>query len=168
MRFGRNWPRLTGCKSITVTQSESLMMMSLFSGNGLIIASTCSVILGLTFGGVRWPWSSPRVIAPIVLGIVGLGLSLLYEFNVPSHPTASNIPPSHTLIDTISLDPKGYIVKSYHLRRVGRVNQTCTNLANTTKVSRDLFAKHGHVLCNLYVLATFLPANPSNVILVYL
>ncbi|KAJ7661318.1 MFS general substrate transporter [Mycena polygramma] len=37
-------------------------------GNALIMASACSCMVALTWGGVRFPWSSPRILVPLVLG----------------------------------------------------------------------------------------------------
>ncbi|KAI0007192.1 major facilitator superfamily domain-containing protein [Xylariaceae sp. FL0662B] len=41
-------------------------------GNVLLIASTVSVLIALTWAGAIHPWSSPLVIIPLVLGIIGL------------------------------------------------------------------------------------------------
>ncbi|TCD63100.1 hypothetical protein EIP91_006004 [Steccherinum ochraceum] len=56
-------------------------------GNALIIASTTSCIIALTWGGVHLPWSSPQVIVPLVVGVLGLAISLLYEFRWATKPT---------------------------------------------------------------------------------
>ncbi|KAF8996657.1 iron permease [Cyathus striatus] len=48
-------------------------------GNILIIASSSACIIALTWGGVVYPWSSARVLVPLVLGIVGLILTFMYE-----------------------------------------------------------------------------------------
>lgn len=40
-------------------------------GNAIFIASTCSMLVGLIMGGAIYPWSSFRVILPIVLGVLG-------------------------------------------------------------------------------------------------
>ncbi|PSR79405.1 hypothetical protein PHLCEN_2v7050 [Hermanssonia centrifuga] len=56
-------------------------------GNILIISSTCSSILGLTWGGIRYPWSSPSVLVPLILGLVGLGFAFLYEIKWAKQPT---------------------------------------------------------------------------------
>jgi MFS family permease len=41
-------------------------------GSFLVITSTVAIIFALTYGGARYPWSSWRVIVPLVLGLVGL------------------------------------------------------------------------------------------------
>jgi MFS family permease len=50
-------------------------------GNITLIASTVSILWALTYGGARDPWSSPRIITPLVLGLVGLVLLFLYEMS---------------------------------------------------------------------------------------
>ncbi|KAJ7828266.1 iron permease [Mycena olivaceomarginata] len=47
-------------------------------GNILVVASTTSVMIGLTWGGVQY--------ACLILGCVGLGLFLWYEFTVATNP----------------------------------------------------------------------------------
>lgn len=47
-------------------------------GNALFLTSITSILLGLTFGGVVAPWSSYRVIVPLVLG--GLGWIAFHVF----------------------------------------------------------------------------------------
>ncbi|KAJ6529981.1 MFS general substrate transporter [Mycena vulgaris] len=56
-------------------------------GNALIMASACSCLLALTWGGVRFPWSSPRVLSPLVIGLFGLGAAQYYEYWCPVQPT---------------------------------------------------------------------------------
>lgn len=42
-----------------------------YLGNATFIASICAVLFGLITGGTMHPWSSWRVILPLVLGAVG-------------------------------------------------------------------------------------------------
>lgn len=42
------------------------------AGNVLLIASTASVLIALTWAGSQYSWSSHRVVVPLVLGLVGL------------------------------------------------------------------------------------------------
>ncbi|KAF8322733.1 MFS general substrate transporter [Clavulina sp. PMI_390] len=56
-------------------------------GNLLIIGSTTSFILALTWGGVEYSWSSYHVIVPLVFGILGLIGSVVYEAYIPKYPT---------------------------------------------------------------------------------
>lgn len=48
-------------------------------GNAILIASTFSILWALTYGGSKDPWSSPRIVTPLVLGLVGLALFYFYE-----------------------------------------------------------------------------------------
>jgi hypothetical protein len=59
------------------------------SGNILVVASTTSVMIGLTWGGVQYAWSSARILTSLILGCVGLGLFLWYEFTVATNPIVS-------------------------------------------------------------------------------
>ncbi|KAI0436182.1 DNA repair protein RAD50 [Xylaria telfairii] len=43
-----------------------------YVGNALLIAATVSVLYATTYGGTREPWSSWRIILPLVLGLLGL------------------------------------------------------------------------------------------------
>ncbi|KAJ6544422.1 MFS general substrate transporter [Mycena capillaripes] len=56
-------------------------------GNALIIASATSCMLALTWGGVRYSWSSPRVLGPLLLGLLGLVVAQYYEWRWPVQPT---------------------------------------------------------------------------------
>ena len=56
------------------------------SGNGIVIASTVAMNLALTWGGVQYSWSSYHVMVPLMIGIAGLGLFLIYETRFPQEP----------------------------------------------------------------------------------
>ncbi|GJE91675.1 MFS general substrate transporter [Phanerochaete sordida] len=55
-------------------------------GNALIIASSTSCVLGLTWGGIRYPWTSSHVLAPLMTGIIGIVVFLVYEAIFPREP----------------------------------------------------------------------------------
>ncbi|GJE88880.1 MFS general substrate transporter [Phanerochaete sordida] len=55
-------------------------------GNVLIIASSSACVIGLTWGGVQFPWTSAHVLAPLILGLVGIIGFLVYEALVASEP----------------------------------------------------------------------------------
>ena len=59
------------------------------SGNLIVVASTTSFIIGLTWGGVNFPWSSAHVLVPLILGGVGLIGFMLYEGFVAKEPLVS-------------------------------------------------------------------------------
>ncbi|KIP03771.1 hypothetical protein PHLGIDRAFT_77045 [Phlebiopsis gigantea 11061_1 CR5-6] len=50
-------------------------------GNGLVIGSASSVVIALTWGGVRYPWVSVHTLTPLILGLIGLVFFLIYEVN---------------------------------------------------------------------------------------
>ena len=56
------------------------------SGNFLIISSSSAVVIGLTWGGVQYTWTSAKVLAPLVVGLVGMVLFVLYEAKVAKNP----------------------------------------------------------------------------------
>ncbi|KAG8874652.1 hypothetical protein FRB97_005748 [Tulasnella sp. 331] len=63
---------------------DSLLLLR--SGNFLVVSATTATIIGRTWGGVRYPWSSWHVLVPLVLGFVGLAGFLVYEANFPVEP----------------------------------------------------------------------------------
>ncbi|KAI0656186.1 iron permease [Cubamyces menziesii] len=50
-----------------------------WTGNSVIVASTVLVFLGLTWGGLRFPWVSAQVLAPIIIGSIGIVLFFVLE-----------------------------------------------------------------------------------------
>ncbi|KAF4629175.1 hypothetical protein G7Y89_g8972 [Cudoniella acicularis] len=48
-------------------------------GNALLIASVVAVLIALTYGGTSHPWSSWRVVLPLVLGFLGIIAFHIYE-----------------------------------------------------------------------------------------
>ncbi|KAJ7589047.1 Mfs1.2 [Mycena floridula] len=55
-------------------------------GNALIITSTISMVIGLTWGGVVYEWQSPRVLIPLILGIAGIAVFFVYEARYCRNP----------------------------------------------------------------------------------
>lgn len=53
------------------TPSQSKIHQMDWLGNAIFIPSMISLLLGLVMGGIQHPWSSWRIILPIVLGIIG-------------------------------------------------------------------------------------------------
>ncbi|EKM52340.1 uncharacterized protein PHACADRAFT_211610 [Phanerochaete carnosa HHB-10118-sp] len=54
--------------------------------NVLVIGSSTAMVLALTWGGVQHLWSSAQILVPLVIGLLGLLLFLLYEAKVVKHP----------------------------------------------------------------------------------
>ncbi|KAJ3552285.1 hypothetical protein NM688_g4228 [Phlebia brevispora] len=55
-------------------------------GNVIIIASSTACVIGLTWGGVKFAWSSAQVLAPLIIGLVGIAGFLVYEAKIASEP----------------------------------------------------------------------------------
>ncbi|KAI0722370.1 Mfs1.2 [Cerioporus squamosus] len=55
-------------------------------GNVLVISSTTAVVIGITWGGVHFPWRSARVLAPLILGLCGLVVFFVYEVTLARNP----------------------------------------------------------------------------------
>ncbi|GJE88951.1 MFS general substrate transporter [Phanerochaete sordida] len=55
-------------------------------GNALVISSSSALVIALTWGGVQHPWGSAQILAPLVLGLVGLGAFVVYEALVAKEP----------------------------------------------------------------------------------
>ncbi|THH00042.1 hypothetical protein EW026_g2413 [Hermanssonia centrifuga] len=56
-------------------------------GNFIVIAGATLAIVGLTFGGIRFPWSSAQVLAPLIIGLALIGLFIWYEAKIPAEPS---------------------------------------------------------------------------------
>jgi len=57
------------------------------SGNAIIVVGTSLAVIGLTWAGIRFPWGSAQVLAPLIIGLVLVGVFLFYEAKVPREPT---------------------------------------------------------------------------------
>ncbi|KAI0654620.1 iron permease [Cubamyces menziesii] len=55
----------------------------------IIVCSTVALLIGMTFGGLRFPWSSGHVIVPLVIGGVGLASFFVYEKIYSGHTVPS-------------------------------------------------------------------------------
>ncbi|KAF8443970.1 major facilitator superfamily domain-containing protein [Boletus edulis BED1] len=64
---------------------DKLMRMD-WIGNFLVIASTTASTIGLTWGGVNYPWNSKTILFLLVIGLLGLGLFMAYESTLAKHP----------------------------------------------------------------------------------
>lgn len=64
---------------------ERLMRLD-WGGMILFLASSCAFLIGITWGGAQYAWSSWRTLEPIILGLVGLVLTVLWERFMTSRP----------------------------------------------------------------------------------
>ncbi|KAH8694227.1 DNA repair protein RAD50 [Talaromyces proteolyticus] len=53
-----------------------------YVGNLILIGSTVSILYALTYGGTTRPWSSARIISPLIIGFAGFVLFMWYERKV--------------------------------------------------------------------------------------
>lgn len=53
-----------------------------YVGSILFCASSTSFLLGISFGGTEHPWASYQTLLPLILGILGLALFVLWELRV--------------------------------------------------------------------------------------
>uniref|UniRef100_A0A0K3C5K1 FGENESH: predicted gene_1.825 protein n=1 Tax=Rhodotorula toruloides TaxID=5286 RepID=A0A0K3C5K1_RHOTO len=72
-------------KAPQTTLKEKLERMDY--ANVVFVAGATSLILGLTWGGSAYAWSSYHVLVPLILGIVGLIVFLALERSVVKYPT---------------------------------------------------------------------------------
>jgi MFS family permease len=84
------------------TLKEKLVKID-WIGISILIPSTCSSLLGLTWGGVTFPWNSVQVLVPLCLGLVGLMGAVTYEWTLAGNPVI----PFHLVSNRTSLS--GYL-----------------------------------------------------------
>jgi hypothetical protein len=105
--------------------NSSLFHIAKFSpalSNLIFVAASTSTILGLTWGGVTYSWSSYKVLVPLILGIVGIAAFLWVERSFVKHPTV----PFQILSHRTSL--AGYISTFLHSIVVMAVSASCLAL----------------------------------------
>ncbi|KAF8211591.1 iron permease [Mycena galopus ATCC 62051] len=56
-------------------------------GNAIVVVGTGLAIIGMTWGGIRYPWASAQVLAPLIIGLALLVVFAVYEAKVPTRPT---------------------------------------------------------------------------------
>jgi uncharacterized protein YqhQ len=52
----------------------------------VFVASTTLFLYGVTIGGTTDPWTSGDVLAPLIIGVVGLGLFIIIEWKISKQP----------------------------------------------------------------------------------
>ncbi|KAH9993180.1 major facilitator superfamily domain-containing protein [Russula vinacea] len=72
-------------KTPPATLREKFSKMDII-GNFLVTGSTTSVVIGLTWGGVQYPWSSGQVLSPLAVGLIGLVVFIIYEIHFIKPP----------------------------------------------------------------------------------
>ncbi|CCU75244.1 unnamed protein product [Blumeria hordei] len=57
-----------------------------YLGTLIFVGSLTSLLIPLTWGGVMYPWTSPRTVAPLVIGLAGLAGFGPYEYYIAKEP----------------------------------------------------------------------------------
>lgn len=57
-----------------------------WTGSAIFIGSTTSLLIGITWGGVMYPWDSWRTLVPITIGAVAIFGFIVYETFLPTNP----------------------------------------------------------------------------------
>ncbi|KAH9933626.1 iron permease [Epithele typhae] len=91
----------------TTTLAEKIKEMDLI-GLTLVVGSTVSFLIGMTWGGVQFSWSSAQVLAPLTIGAVGIVLFFVIEALWIPRPTAPSF--LYTSRTTLS----GYLGTFFH------------------------------------------------------
>jgi hypothetical protein len=55
-------------------------------GSTLMVASSTSILVGLSWGGNKYQWQSSAVLVPIVAGLEGIVITVLYEKRYANNP----------------------------------------------------------------------------------
>ncbi|KAI6249264.1 MFS transporter [Erysiphe necator] len=72
-----------------MTRQESLKVQLCrvdWLGTILFIGATTSLLIPITWGGVMYPWSSPRTLTPFIVGVLGLAIFGPYEYYISKEP----------------------------------------------------------------------------------
>ncbi|KAJ8454776.1 hypothetical protein ONZ51_g12836 [Trametes cubensis] len=117
-------------------------------GNVIIIGSATSCIIALTWAGVSFPWSSAQVLAPLIVGIAGLALALLYDAFVAPFPVI----PVAIIKNRTSI--AGYVGSFFHYLVLNSVVFYLPAYFQSSKLAPPL-------LSGLYLLPTALCISPS-------
>ncbi|KAJ6454453.1 iron permease [Mycena vitilis] len=72
-------------KTPTAPLHEKLKRMD-WIGNSIIVASTTSIVIALTWAGIQFSWSSANVLVPLILGFLGVAGFCVYEANFAEYP----------------------------------------------------------------------------------
>lgn len=128
------------------------------SGNILITGSTTSVVIGLTWGGMQYSWTSASVLAPLVLGLVGLVSFVIYELRFCKSPTVSLLAYMRTSLQYFSLKvpilfdlnwtgTSGYLQN--FVMAVVLASLSCTSSNTVTHRSGHLHSLNRRLVCGL-------------------
>lgn len=90
----------------------------------LALAGSTVLVLGLTWGGGDYPWSSPHVIVTLVLGVVVSLCFVLWEWKGPKYPLVARKSTRHSLVSPSTHEThSNYVLQcmsSNHVSLMGR------------------------------------------------
>ncbi|KAJ7236847.1 major facilitator superfamily domain-containing protein [Mycena rebaudengoi] len=72
---------------LQVKQPKAPFAANLRSGSVIVAVASGLTIIGLAWGGIRYPWSSAQVLIPLIIGLFLLLVFTFYEARVPRLPT---------------------------------------------------------------------------------
>lgn len=90
-----------------------------WTGSTLMIASSTSFLVGLSWGGNKYPWRSPAVLVPTIIGLAGIVLTVLYEKRYAKNPFLRLAIYQHWsgIVVSICTIIQGYLVSPSYVRR---------------------------------------------------
>lgn len=78
-------PAVLTLKPRTASLKEKLARVDWFGGF-LFISSSTAFLIAISWGGTQEPWSSWRTLLPLILGILGISGSLVWEAHGAKEP----------------------------------------------------------------------------------
>jgi len=134
-----------------VTDIRSSLISLDWIGNTLIIGSTASCIIALTWAGVNYPWTSYQILVPLVVGLVTFIASFVYELRFAKHPLI----PSYLVSNRTSVS--GYISSFMHGVVISSAGFYLPIYFQAVKMATPVFS-------GLYILPSALVISPSAII----
>ncbi|KAI0654613.1 iron permease [Cubamyces menziesii] len=77
--------------------TEKITQMD-WTGISVMIGSTISILLAITWGGLQFPWASGHVLAPLIIGAIGILTFFVLEMLWLKGPTVRLVSPHHRIL----------------------------------------------------------------------
>lgn len=117
-RRAGGYAALPNTKHVRSTWRHALLRVDAV-GNAIFISAAIALLLGLVMGGRLFPWSSWRIILPLVLGFVGLGVFPLHQ--------GSRLAPAPTMpLSCLRIAPRPSRTVSVHCRHYAAMDGVLT------------------------------------------
>ncbi|KAI1077036.1 major facilitator superfamily transporter [Whalleya microplaca] len=78
-------PYLLTLKPKTATVREKLGRID-WIGSIMFMGSATSFLMGVSWGGIQNPWDSAETLAPLIIGVLGLVMTIVYEYYFAKQP----------------------------------------------------------------------------------